>query len=509
MSGSVERAWRCSVCGYVHRGPTPPASCPMCGAPGSEFQPFDGLGASDTAAAAAWRCINCGYVHRGREPPEACPVCHASADQFEPLGPAGARPPVTSAAFSAVVVGGGIAGVSAAEAIRSAAPAAEITLISAEEPQPYFRLNLTRLLAGEIDSPALPLHPPDWYGSNRVSLLTGATVESLDLGGKAVLLAGGLDIAFDRLILATGAHPFVPPIPGADREGVVTLRTAADAECILAAALRGDPVVVIGGGVLGLETAGALARRGADVALLEGHEWLMPRQLDRSAGEILGAHVERTGIRLVRAAKTSAIAGSARAERVELADGRVLPAALVVLATGVRPNTHLARRAGLEVDQGIVVSNRMQTSHSDVWAAGDAAEHNGILYGTWAASLEQGTVAGLAASGADATFSGQPRSNTLKVLGIELTSIGQFEPVDGSYVAVSERSDRRYLHFVFRHGLLVGTILLGDASLAGSARAAIDGKTDWSDLLRGAPSAAVVAARLEESALGSRRSDRA
>jgi nitrite reductase (NADH) large subunit len=220
------------------------------------------------------------------------------AEQFEPITAASASGVGTGGPFKAVVVGAGIAGVSAAEAIRNASPKAEITLIASEAPLPYYRLNLTRYLAGEIETEALPIHPLEWYAENTIHLLAGARTEALELADGRVIVEGHGAVPFDRLVLATGAHPFTPPIQGADAEGVITLRTTEDAERILASALRGDPVCIIGGGVLGLETAGALARRGADVTLLEGHEWLMPRQLDRAAGELLERHIAGMGIRL-------------------------------------------------------------------------------------------------------------------------------------------------------------------------------------------------------------------
>jgi nitrite reductase (NADH) large subunit len=497
-------AWRCDNCGYVHRGPTPPESCPVCGAPASDFHPFAEPAAPPRADSNQWRCLNCSFVHAGAHPPGRCPVCEVPADQFEPIAAAVMPGAGSDAPFKAVVVGAGIAGISAAEAIRGASPLAEITLIASEAPPPYYRLNLTRYLAGEIETDALPLHPSAWYPENRIDLLAGARTESLDLAGRRVVVSGHAVIPFDRLVLAMGAHPFIPPIQGADRDGVVTLRTTEDAERILAVALRGDPVVIIGGGVLGLETAGALARRGAGVTLLEGHEWLMPRQLDREAGGLLERHIAAMGIRLEKSAKTREISGAPRVEKIILADGRAIAARLVVMATGVRPNTHLARRAGLDVNQGIVVNNHMMTSAADVYAAGDVAEHNGVLYGTWAASQYQGSIAGMNASGLSTLYGGQPRSNTLKVLGLDLLSIGSIEPADGSFVVVTEKSENSYLRFVLHDGLLVGAILFGDTSRGAAIKTAIEGKLDFSGLLMGSPSAPDVLDRAQRGFAGTR-----
>jgi nitrite reductase (NADH) large subunit len=503
-------AWRCDNCGYVHRGPTPPESCPVCGAPANEFSPYVEPAPVPVARAARWRCLNCQYLHDGPEPPAECPVCGALADQFEPAAePAGsagtAGPGRRAGAFRAVVVGGGIAGLSAAEAIRAAAPEASVVLVTNEPSAPYYRLNLTRYLAGEVTAADLPLHDEAWYADQRIEVRTSCRTESLDLEARRVNLDGGESVPYDRLVIATGAHPFVPPIPGAETAGVVTLRTREDAEGILSLGRRGDPVVVIGGGVLGLETAGALARRGAAVTVLEGFGWLMPRQLNREAAEFLARHVAGLGITLRHGARVSGIEGARRVEAVALADGTRIPAGLVILAAGVRPNTHLARRAGMTVNQGIVVDNHLAASAPDVYAAGDAAEHAGILYGTWAPSQFQGSIAGMNAAGAEAVYGGQPRSNTLKVLGIELLSIGLVEPPDGSYVAVDEGAGDCYQRFILRDGALVGAILVGDVSGGPAVKAAVEGRLDYGGLLLARPTAAEVLAHAAQSFGISRR----
>jgi len=499
-------AWRCSNCGYVHRGPVPPESCPICGAPAEDFTPYQEPGAIPAAgpvpagsaeaspAARQWRCLNCGYVADTVEAPAECPVCRAPGRQFELISRVEVHPGQQKP-FRALIIGAGVAGVSAAEAIRSAAPAAEITLVSGERGVPYYRLNLTRYLAGEITLDALPIHPLEWYREARIELLSDVKAESIQLSERTVQLGELGDAAWDRLVLATGAHPFVPPIPGAEQPAVTTLRTREDADFILDAAGKGDPVVVVGGGVLGLETAGAL---------LEGHEWLMPRQLNREAGSRLERHISALGIRLEKRAAVRQVSGGPASLVVTLADGRELPAGVVVLAAGVRPNTHLGRRAGLDVNQGVLVNHHMMSSAPAVFAAGDAAEHNGVLYGTWSASQYQGTIAGMNAAELSTVYGGQPRSNTLKVLGLDLLSIGTFDPVDGSYLVVEEKAEDRYLRFVLHDGRLVGAILMGDLTQGPAVKAAIESRLDYSGLLLGSASAAGIAAHAEKSAVGGR-----
>ncbi|UCG57152.1 MAG: NAD(P)/FAD-dependent oxidoreductase [Phycisphaerales bacterium] len=388
-----------------------------------------------------------------------------------------------------VVVGGGVAGVAAAEALRAASSTAEITLLSKEPVQPYYRLNLTRYLAGEIGEAELPIKPQSWYEQSNIQLMPGAEVSNLRLEERVVELGQGQTLPFDRLILTVGAHPFMPPVPGGNRAGVTNLRTISDAKRILSTNLAATRCVCIGGGLLGLETAGALARRGADVTLLEGYGWLLPRQLNQRAGEILAEHIGSSGIALKTNARTREILGDERVRSVQLEDESILPADIVVVATGIRSNSYLARLAGLEVDKGVVVDNRLVTSHPDVFAAGDVAEHRGVLYGTWAPAQFQGNIAGMNAAGAHVEFGGIPRSNALKVLQLDMFSIGQIEPEDASYDVIDQETDGEYLRLVFHDSHLVGAILLGDAKAAPHVKKAVEGKADFSPLLPRRPAA--------------------
>jgi len=488
VSDSDNKAWRCNVCGYIHNGPEPPEMCPICGSPGDAFESHT----QDVKIAAAtrvqsWRCLNCGYVHSGPEPPELCPVCGAPQDCFEPLSDKTDKVAKVDKAGKVVVVGAGIAGLAAVEVIRAASSDIDITLISKENRSPYYRLNLTRYLAGEISEQELSIKPQSWFEENRIQMLLDAEVSKLNLTGKTVELHNKQTVSFDKLILTVGAHPFMPPFPGAYRDGVINLRTLTDAQNILKSDLSGRKCACIGGGLLGLETAGALARQGAQVTLLEGHGWLLPRQLNQNAGEILAGHVESSGIELRTKARTLEILGDERVQGVLLEDQSIIDTDLVVVATGIRSNSYLARTAGLDVNQGIVVDNLLKTSHPDVFAAGDVAEHRGLVYGTWAPAQYQGGIAGMNAAGANAEFGGIPRSNALKVLQLELFSIGQIEPVDGSYDTIEKQADEQYFRFVFHDSHLVGAILLGDAKLATQAKKAIEGKHDFSGLLAKRP----------------------
>ena len=434
----------------------------------------------------AWVCPICGYVHEGPEPPEECPLCGAAGALFEPVhepaaeaadapAEAGVSDPEDGAgpALRVVIAGAGVAGVSAAEAARQAAPGAEVLLLTGEPGPPIYRLSLTRYLAGELDADALELHPEAWYQAQRITL-QHRELTALVPATRTLRFRDGGELGYDRLVLALGAHPFRPDLPGAGLERVYTLRTRADAEQILAACGPEVPCVCIGGGLLGLETAGALARRGARVTVVEHQRWLLSRQLNARAGAVFERQVRDLGIALRTGVQTRRLQGGPAVSGVELDTGEVLAAQAVVFSAGVRANLDLVQAAGLELGQGIRVDDAMRTSAPEVFAAGDGVEHRGILYGTWPPAMRQGTTAGLGAAGRTASFQGMPRAATLKALGVPLFSIGQVASARAGDRLVEAEAEGGYQGFVWRAGQLVGAILLGDALLAPQAQRLVE-----------------------------------
>lgn len=498
MPATPSAAWRCMLCGFVHTGSEPPESCPVCGAGKDEFEPYaEAAPVASAAMAPRWRCVNCNCIHEGVQAPASCPVCGAASDQFEAaLAPAETAPPAARTVRT-VIVGAGIAGMSAAETLRQASPESPITLIATDPEPPYYRLNLTRYLAGEIDRASLQMHPDPWFAEHRIELLRDVEVTRIVPEEQAVLLADGRRVSYEALILAMGAHPFLPPLDGNQLDGVFTLRTAAEADEILRRVRDGARCVCVGGGVLGIEAAGALARQGADVTLLESHGWLMPRQLNPAAAAVLERHIGAVGVKVRRQARTQAIAGQSKVESVLLQDGATLSADLVLFATGVRPNTALARRAGLAVNQGIIVDQHLSVGVPGVYAAGDVAEFNGQTYGSWAASQYQGSIAALNAAGVPTAFGGLPRSNTVKALGLDITSVGTFTPQDGGDLVVEGGGDAHHLLFLFRDGRMKGAIIVGRPALAAPAKQAVEAARDFTMVLsQGQPTVGAIAAQL-------------
>lgn len=238
-----------------------------------------------------------------------------------------------------------------------------------------------------------------------------------------------------------------------------------------------------------------------EVTLLEGHGWLLPRQLNQKAGELLERHVESLGIRLARNARTKEIIGDERARGVLLENGDTIPAELVVITTGVRSNSYIARLAGMDVNRGVVVDNYLRTSAPDVFAAGDIAEHRGVSYGTWGPSQFQGSIAGMNAAGGTAAFGGLPRSNMLKVLGYDMFSIGHIMSEDASYRVYEDDLNDGYYYFLVRDGHMIGAILLGDTKLSATVKHIVEDKVEVHDIINPDATMPEILDRLQETNL--------
>jgi len=471
----MTKTWKCEICGYVHNGDEAPPSCPVCGADITYFSILEIKTSSpQKPAAEAWQCSICDHVASGSAPPDFCPVCGAAAALFHPyeVAEASAAP---ADIRRVVILGAGIAGMTAAEEARRQAPEVEITLLSREPTLPYYRLNLTRFLAGEVAEEDLLIQQQTWFDSQKIEFLAGEA-HAIDRDARKVTLRDGSQLDYDRLILANGAHPFIPPIPGANRDGVTVLRTLEHAREMIRNLRPGCRAVCIGGGLLGLESAWAIQRRGADITVLEGYGWLLPRQLPPTAAALLLTHLQDQKMTIECGVQVKEFTGDEAVHGVLLEDGREIPADLVVLATGVRPNSHLARQCGLKVQQGVLVNDRLFTSDEHILAAGDVTEHQGRVYGIWPASYAQGMVAGANAVGGSAEFPGLPMTNRIKVLDVELFSIGQIQAIDASTRLFEVQSNGNYRGLACHDGQVVGAALYGDMQLIGPLQEAVEQK---------------------------------
>jgi nitrite reductase (NADH) large subunit len=340
-----------------------------------------------------------------------------------------------------------------------------IAVIGAEPRLAYNRVLLSPLLAGEIGEPEIELKPAAWWQARGVSMLYGKPVTTIDRSAKTVTLADGLTLPYGKLVLATGSRPLMPPVPGFELPGVATFRDTADVEAMRAYAERGARVVVIGGGLLGLEAAYGLARAGGKVTLLHLVDRLMERQLDAEGAGLLAAAMAQRGIQVRLNASTKGFAGKDRVEAVELADGTAIPADLVVVAIGVRPNIDVANAAGIATNRGIVVDDHMASDDPSIFAIGECAEHRGQVYGLVEPAYQQACVLAARLAGTEAGYAGSLLSTNLKVSGVGVFSAGEFEAGDGAEIVVlRDRSSGVYRKFVLRQGRLAGCVLVGDTS---------------------------------------------
>jgi len=368
-----------------------------------------------------------------------------------------------------VIVGSGAAGINAARSI-SAANIPDSTLdIYTQETYPYYpRPRLPDFLAGDISLNDLIIYSEDWYDRRNIRLHLGAVATRIDPVAKRLMLNDGASVEYDRLLLANGSHPNIPPFAGTDKEGVFALRTLADALAIREYANTVEQAIIIGGGLLGLEAARGLSVIGPRITVVEFFSRLLPRQLDEQAAAVLQKQIEEMGISVVTDAVTEAIVGGKRAAGIRLKSGREIAAEQVLISAGIRSNIELVQDAGIQVNRGVIVNAHMQTSAPDIWAAGDVAEFEGRTWGIVSAAIEQARVAAAnmiaSASDSPATYTDIVPSNTLKVMGIDLTSIGLVNPesTDFSEYRRADESAGTYQKLVIRNGIIMGAILLGN-----------------------------------------------
>ncbi|MDP2008177.1 MAG: FAD-dependent oxidoreductase, partial [Rubrivivax sp.] len=377
-----------------------------------------------------------------------------------------------------VVIGNGMAGIRAVEELLKLAPELyDITVFGAEPHPNYNRILLSPVLSGEQTIEQIILNPLAWYEDHGIRLHLGKTVVEVNRRQRLVIADDGTQEPYDRLLIATGSTPFILPVPGKDLQGVISYRDIHDTNTMIEAATRYQHAVVIGGGLLGLEAANGLAVRGMQVTVVHIAGWLMERQLDETAGKLLQQSLEARGLKFMLGAQTQALIPDkdgrrdvddtrpARVGAVQFKDGTEIPADLVVMAAGIRPNTALAEKMGLHCSRGIVVNDTLQTmTDPRIYAVGECAAHRGIAYGLVAPLFEQGKVCAthLAQFGIG-RYTGSQTSTKLKVTGIDLFSAGNFAGGEGTEeIVMSDPYAGVYKKLVIQDDKLVGACLYGD-----------------------------------------------
>jgi nitrite reductase (NADH) large subunit len=366
-----------------------------------------------------------------------------------------------------VIIGNGMAPGRMLDHLFETAPGRyRVTIFNAEPRVNYDRIMLSPVLSGEKTYEDTIIHGDGWYIKNGVTLHKGHKIVEINRASKTVTSNHGATEPYDRLVIATGSAPFILPVPGGNLAGVLTYRDLDDVNAMLRAAHSRSKAVVIGGGLLGLEAAAGLKNRGMDVTIVHLMPTLMERQLDPAASNLLRREIERRGIKVATSAETKRIIGEKKVEAVELADGSVIPATLVVMAAGIRPNALLAKEAGLAVNRGVVVDHGMRTSDPDIFALGECAEVGGRIYGLVAPLYEMARVAAAQLSGEiSAAFVHSDTPAKLKVTGVDLFSIGDFaDGGDREDIVVEDAAAGVYKRIILRNDRVVGAVLFGEVS---------------------------------------------
>jgi len=418
-------------------------------------------------------CFDCLVTLDGRANQRAClakvrdGLVVSSAPPDHPAALAAAPAAIAERDCDVLVVGAGPAGTRAAMRAAALMPTTAVTLVGAEAALPYDRVALSKLLAGDIEVPALLTHSAIGLRRGGVAYRPATRIANIDRVAKQVVTAAGEALPYDHLMLALGSQAVRLPLPGADLPGVIGYRDLADVRAMLRAAEGRGQAVVIGGGLLGLEAAAGLTARGMKVTVVHAVGWPMERQLDARAGAMLAARMGGRGIRFAMPASTVALEGEGHVQGVRLSDGRLLPARLVVMAVGIRPNVALAREAGLAVGRGIQVDAAMFSSDPAIQAIGECAEVAGQCVGLVAPALDQAEAAAAALAGAGQGWSARADSAALKVSGTAVWSAGDIAAADVEVMTLHDESEDCYRRLVLRQDRLVGALLYGDTADSG------------------------------------------
>ncbi|MEE8483108.1 MAG: FAD-dependent oxidoreductase [Nitrospinota bacterium] len=392
-----------------------------------------------------------------------------------------------------LIIGNGVAGTTAAQAIRHADPTGEITIITEEPDAFYSRIRLIHFLDGSVPKEKLKLKKDGWYADNKINLRLNTKAETIDAAGKTVSTSDGESIEFDRLLLATGGIPFVPPITGVEKKGVFTLRTLDDALAIIdyAKSLRhytNSRIVVIGGGLLGLEAANSLIKAGNNVSVTEYFKRLLPRQMDGTGSMILQSQLKKMGFTFYLGAQSKEILGGEKfggdnVEGLLLKNGRRIDCDMILISAGIHPDMALAKDLGIKTAMGVQVNDKMETEMKGIYAAGDLIEHRGRCYGIWPAAEKQGRVAGTNMAGGDELYEGHTMQTTLKVAGIDLFSAGEIDD-EGKHESIVLKDDDRFIYkkLVLKDDVIIGAILYGETKQKMKILKAIQNRTKISGI---------------------------
>ena len=323
-----------------------------------------------------------------------------------------------------VIIGSGPAGVNAAKKIRAIDKEGTINIFT-EEPYPlYYKPRLPEVLSGDVSLDEIIIYKPEWYDTNNIHVRYESTIHDIDISNKTVITSDNNEFAYDKLLLASGGYSFIPQIEGIKKRGIYTFRTVFDVINLVQALENKMVVTIIGGGLLALEVGYNLTKFGIKVNIIEIINRLLPRQLDREGAGILQKMLEDKGFVFYLGDQVEEICGEEKVEKVRLKSGKEIETEILIVCIGVRSKIDLAKKIGLKIDRAVIVNEYMQTSLNDIWAAGDVAEYNRMVWGLWTVAMQQGSVAGANMAGVNQVYHPQLNTTTLKVTGIDLISSG-------------------------------------------------------------------------------------
>ncbi|MGL4687529.1 MAG: FAD-dependent oxidoreductase, partial [Fusobacteriaceae bacterium] len=414
-----------------------------------------------------WKCTVCGEVYEGSLPPNTCLACGVGREYF--IGEEKESYNLSLSSEKIIIIGGGVAGLTAAESARKRSKTAKISIIETEKSLPYYRTMLSDYLYKSLIDKELYLKPLSWFSENDVNLYIGTGVEFINFEDKIVHMLDGEELIYDKLILANGANCNVPKVKNSNLNGIFTMRSKEDTEEIKEYAKKSKSVVIVGGGVLGLESACAMKELGLEVTIVEMMQRILPRQLDKNGSEMLENNMLEQGYNLYKNTIVMSYEGENTVTKVVLDKEREVKCDLVIISAGITPNKSLFENKGMNINRGVVVNSNMETSISGVYACGDIAEYNGKVMGLWDVAIEQGKVAGANVVGDLIVYKEKVQPLIFEGMGTSLVSLGNVndEIVEGDILEDINVLTCDYKKLYFKSGLLDGGILMGDTSKGG------------------------------------------
>lgn len=360
-----------------------------------------------------------------------------------------------------LIIGNGIASLATAKEIRNNDDKGRIVMVSSEPHLTYYRLKLTEYLAKDFEDEELIIHNKDWYRKNNIEVLLSKIVEKVDIENNKIRLDDSTEMSYEKLLIATGSKPFIPPVSGKYKQGVLALRTLDDLKYIKNYFSQCEDIAVIGGGLLGLEAAWSLKKLGKKVTIIEFAPYLLPRQLDEDMGNKLEKKLIEEGFNVYLSSSAEEIIGENKVNGIKLNNGEEIKTDGILFSVGIRPNLDIVRDTPIKLDKGIIVDSNLKTNIDNVYAAGDVVEVNGMVIGLWTSGNEQGKIAGANMTGKSMEYTGPKLFTNLQIGKIKLFSVGDIKDFDRVYEYKDEDQDINHRLFT-KDGKLVGGILFGD-----------------------------------------------